>query len=237
MGVGALDPVADLRRRLARAGAAPLRPLVRRWWADHGLAEHPAAVAKRIALALLEQRAEAAKRAGIVVLHDLGEQLRAADLPAFARLFATGHVATPRLVDRFGLEVLATLIARAPGRAEAARQLAQWRLAEAAAQRRAGCLAFVRIAAAGDRALPGLGELICTVCATLVWSVERADQTAVGAVLRELARAEPARVEAFVRRHARLMSRECLREAIARLRPARRAELIAHHRRATTIRR
>jgi 3-methyladenine DNA glycosylase AlkD len=70
-----------------------------------------------------------------------------------------------------------------------------------------------------------------------VWSSEPFDQSAVGWVLRELSRAEPARVEAFYRRHAQLMSKECARHAVAKFPAAQRAELLAHHRRATSLRR
>jgi hypothetical protein len=172
-----------------------------------------------------------------VILDELlGDQLRGDDLPAFARLFAGGHLAGQSIVDRFGAKVLGALVERAPGRAEIARAIAQWRLAGTAWQRRAACLAFTGLAPHGDRALPGLGELVLSVCGTMVWSHERLDQTAVGWVLRELSRAEPLRVEAFVRRHARLMSRECARCAVARLPADRRADLLAHHRRATTLR-
>jgi len=257
-GAVALDPVADLQRRLGRAGtdraralwarhlrgaarargvsAARVRELVRRWWLEHSLGEHPAAVGKRIALALLEQPVAEDKLAGAMILHELlGDQLRAGDLPAFARLFAAGHLADWYLVDWFAMNVLAALLDRAPGRAETARALAQWRLAGTTWQRRAACLAFTRLAPHGDRAHPGLAELVLLVCAVAVWSPERSDQTAVGWVLRELSRAEPARVEAFVWRYARLMSNECARHAVAKLPRARRAALLAHHRRATSL--
>jgi hypothetical protein len=63
---------------------------VHAWWTDQGLAEHPPAVGKRIARALLEQRQTSAKVAGIVVLHELlADHLRASDLPTFEPLFAT----------------------------------------------------------------------------------------------------------------------------------------------------
>lgn len=230
-----MDPVADLRKRLARrpgAGGA----LIRAWWADHGLAAHPAAVGKRVALALIEQRAAAAKLAGIQVLSGLlGDQLRAADLAAFERLFAGGHLGDGALVDAFGVQVLGTLLQRVRGRAEICRALATWRNAETPWQRRAACAALTTLAPLGDTALPGLAQLIFTMCSAIVWSPERADQTAVGWLVRELSRAEPTRVEAFVRRHARFMSRECVRLAVEKL--ANKHELLAAWKRATTLRR
>jgi 3-methyladenine DNA glycosylase AlkD len=121
------------------------------------------------------------------------------------------------------------------GRGDIARTLATWRNSEIMWQRRAACVAFTAVAPQGDAALPQLAQLIFTVCSTVVWSVERVDQTAVGWLLRELSRAEPTRVEAFVRRHARFMSRECVRQAIEKLPAARQNDLIAHWRRATTL--
>jgi 3-methyladenine DNA glycosylase AlkD len=254
----ARDPVADLQRRLARAATdrarafwarylrgtakfrgvpmAKVRELVHRWWSEHGLGDHPAAVGKRIALALIEQPMTEDKLAGILILQELlGDQLRAGDLRPFARLFHAGHLADWNVVDWFCMKVLVTLVDRVPGRADTVRAIARWCTADTTWQRRAACLAFTRLAPHGDRAHPGLTELVLRVCATVVWSSERVDQTAVGWVLRELSRGAPARVEAFYLRHARLMSKECARYAVAKLPPGRRAALLAHHRRATTL--
>lgn len=252
------DPVADLQRRLARASnskarafwsrylrgtarfrgvpMAKVRSCVRGWWTDHELAAHGAAAGKRIALALIEQQMTEDKLAGILILQEqLGDALRGGDLPAFARLFSGGHLADWNIVDWFCVKVLVTMLAREAGRAELARAVAQWRTAETTWQRRAACIAFTKLAPRGDEALPGLTTLILTVCATVVWSPERFDQTAVGWVLRELGRAEPARVEAFFRRHARFMSRDCVRYVVEKLPVAKRRELVAHHKRATTF--
>jgi hypothetical protein len=233
-----IDPVADLKRRLTSTPSARLRACVHAWWTEHGLGQHPAAVGKRVAIALIEQAAIADKLAGIIVLHELlGPQLRAADLPAFARLFTDGHLADSAVVDRFCVKVLVTLVDRATGRRDVARGLAQWRTAETVWQRRAACLAFVKIAPQGEAALAGLTELVLTTCATVVWSHERLDQTAVGWILREISRAEPVRVEQFFRRHALLMSRECARFALARFPAEQRTELLAYHKRVTSLQR
>lgn len=231
-----LDPVADLRTRLGRE-QTPLRTCVRTWWTDHGLDTHPAQVGKRVAIALIEQPMVEQKLAGCVVLQDqLGAHLRATDLPTFARLFAADHLAEWNVVDWFIMKVLVTLLDRPTGRRDVARQLAQWRNAETTWQRRAACLAFIKLAPQGEVALPGLVDYVLDICKTVVWSSEQPDQTAVGGVLRELARANPDRVEAFFRRHALLMSKECARHAVAKFPPDKRAELIAHHKRATSLR-
>ncbi len=243
-----IDPVADLRTRLARERTdqahafwvlpmSKVRTCVRAWWADHGLDAHPASVGKRVAIALIEQVMVEEKLAGVLVLQDLlGAQLRAADLASFAQLFTAGHLAEWNVVDWFIMKVLVTLLDRPVGRREVARVLSQWRTSESMWQRRAACLAFIKLAPQGDAALPGLADHVLTICATVVWSNERHDQTAVGCVLRELSRAEPERVEAFVRRHALLMSKECARHAVAKFPAALRAELVAHHKRATSLR-
>jgi 3-methyladenine DNA glycosylase AlkD len=215
---------------------AKVRTCVRGWWKDHGFGAHPAVVGKRVALCMIEQPTTVDKLAGILVLQELlGDQLRAADVPAFARLFADGHLGDGHVVDRFCVKVLATLLDREPGRPDVIRALAQWRMADTIWQRRAACVSFAKLAPRGDTEVAGLTATILTVCATVVWSHERFDQTAVGWVLRELSRAEPLRVERFFRRYARLMSTECARHAVARFPPAERAELLAHHKRATTL--
>jgi len=251
-----IDPVADLRVRLARESTdqakgfwtrylkgvgsfhgvpmAKVRSCVRTWWTEHGLDVHPASVGKRVALALIEQPIVEEKLAGILVLQDLlGSHLRATDLPEFSRLFAAGHLAEWNVVDWFVMKVLVTLLDRPQGRRDVMRAIAQWRGADTVWQRRAACLAFVKLAPQGGEAVT---EHVLSICATVVWSIERHDQTAVGSVLRELSRAEPARVEAFVRRHALLMSREGVRLAVAKLPAGKRSVLLAHHKRATSLR-
>lgn len=233
----ALDPIADLRRRLGRRQRTALRTLVLRWWSEQRFAEDPTAVGRRIAFALLEHAHTETKLAGVVVLHELlADQLRASDLPAFEALFASGTLADGAVVDGFAIKILGTMLHRVRGRAELACELARWRDAESMWQRRAACVAFTALAPQGDAALPQLAQLIFTMCSTVVWSHERVDQTAVGWLLRELSRAEPTRVEAFVRRHARFMSRECIRQAIERLPAPRQKDLVAYWLRATTPR-
>jgi 3-methyladenine DNA glycosylase AlkD len=230
------DPIADLRRRLARCAPRSRRACVRTWWREHGLVEHPAAVGKRVAIALIERDQLELQRAGVLVLHELlADHLRAADVSAFAQLFARGHLVDEDLVDAFAVKVLGTMLHRVRGRAEVARELAAWRDGETPAQRRAALVAFTALAPQGDAALAGLTQLVFTMCSTVVWSPERGDQTAVGWLLRELSRAEPTRVEAFFRRHARFLSRAAARLAIERLSPARQQVLLAHWKRATTL--
>ncbi|MBA3502290.1 MAG: DNA alkylation repair protein [Myxococcota bacterium] len=233
-----LDPVADLRHRLARLRGAPIakiRACVRTWWADHDFDKCPASIGKRIATAMIEHRTIEDKLAGIAILEDaVSDQLRVTDLPGFAQLFDDGHISDAVVVDWFTSKVLVALLARAAGRIEVARQIATWRYADTIWQRRAACLAFLELAPAGDDAIT---DIALRICATVLWSHERFDQTAVGWLLRELSRGDPARVDTFFRRHARFMSKECARHAVSKLPVTQRTALLAHHKRATSIRR
>lgn len=233
-----LDPVADLKRRLARArnpSITKVRTCVRAWWTDHDFNNCPGTVTKRIARTLIEQRLPEHKLAGITVLHELlGDQLRVTDVVAFAQLFEDGHLSDNVVVDYFTSKVLVALLARSAGRSEVAKQLATWRTAETIWQRRAVCLAFVPLAPECDAAILATA---LEICAAVVWSHERFDQTAVALLLRELSLGHPARIETFVRRHAQLMSKECARKATSKLAVSTRTALLAHHKRATTLRR
>ena len=198
----------------------------------------PPTVGKRIALALIEQHGSADKLAGIFVLHELlGDHLRATDLAALRAAVRMPAISrTARSSMRSACKVLGTLLQRVRGRAEVARALATWRNADTPWQRRAACAAFTALAPHGDAALPGLAQLIFRC-------VPRSCGRPIGPIrprsagcLRELSRGEPTRVEAFVRRHARFMSRECARLAVEKLPRARRICSL-HWKRATSLRR
>lgn len=207
------DPVADLKRRSRRE----TRP-VRAWWRDHELDSVPMPTCRKLVAAVIEE----VPRQALAVLHQMRDQLRVTDLPLLARVAEPD----PRPVVR----LLANMLARDEGRAELAIALGRWRDDP---HRAAACLALATIAPRGEQAFAGFVELALSVCATCVWSHVEGDQRAVGVLLGKLAEAAPTRVEAFVRRYARLMTRTCVRNAIAHL-PAR-DELLALHRRATSI--
>ena len=210
------DPVADLKQR-ARRDPRVTRT-VRGWWRDHELDRVPISTCRRIASTVIDE----APQLGLAVLQQMSEQLRVADLPMIGRVAPGKPRATARL--------LAAMLARSEGRAELAHALGNWREAPT---RAIACTALASLAPQGETAFAGLTALVLGLCATVVWSHAPVDQVAVGALLGKLATAAPTRVDAFVRRYARLMSRACVRLAIAAL-PAR-DELIALHRRATSI--
>ena len=72
--------------------------------------------------------------------------------------------------------------------------------------------------------------MVLEICAATVQSQERFAQTGTGWVLRELSRAEPERVVAFLEVNARLFSAEGLRYAIEKLPAEAKARLIARRR-------
>jgi hypothetical protein len=234
----AADPVADLKRRLARTPRA-LRRTTRVWWKEHGFAEQiatagTAEVGKRVGIILIKQRSELLKRAGIVVLGELvGEHLHHLDLATLGSLLHDGHL-SDALAEAFATRVLGKLLERDDIRPNAIYDLAQWRHAEKAWQRHAMCLAFSGLASRAKEVV-GLTEMIFAICASVVWSIDEIDQRAVGRVLRDLSEVEPDRVEAFFIRYCRFMSKACARTAVSRYVPVRRGELLAHHKRATTI--
>jgi 3-methyladenine DNA glycosylase AlkD len=187
--------------------------------------------------ALFETRKPKLQRTAIELIKtELASELRASDVAAFGTLLECGIISDLRVIDKLALDVLGALLERAAGRAEIVRELAGWRTSASMGQRRAACVAFTVIAPQGDHALDGFVDVALTLCSACVWSIEPLDQTAVGWLLRELSRPEPSRVEAFVRRHARFMSRDCIREAIDQLSADRKRALLDGWKRARTPR-
>ena len=248
--MAALDPVADLERRLDRgvgqdvACHAECDPhVVAR---ARFLADHPATVGKRIALALIEKR-----RAPLQARRDL--RARAARGPAALR--RSGRVRAPvrrrssvrrssgRARGRRSLRharALATMLEREP-RSHGGRALARH---VAACRHDLGSAAPpASRSSASHRALDAefLASTILAVCGTVVVVCTSAnDQTACGdACSGEVLRVpEPARVEAFFVRHARFMPRPCALTCVAKLPEHKRSgagATVAHHKRATTI--
>ena len=188
------DPIADLKKRARRDPR--VGQTVRGWWRDHDLERVPIASCRRIAATLLED----SPALGIAMLQLLGDQLRVADLPLLAR------VTEPRPIVR----LLSRMLARDDGRAELAHAIGDWREGP---RRDVACLALASLAPQGDAAFAGFTALALSVAATVVWSHAPDDQAAVGALLGKLAPVAATRVDAFVRRYARLMSRPCVRRA------------------------
>jgi 3-methyladenine DNA glycosylase AlkD len=196
-----------------------VREAVHALWSERGLDERPREEQLDVVLAFFSQRYAEDKLAAILVLGErLVDDLTAADVPFLAKPFARGHIADWSTCDWYCVKVLARVLERAPDAPEAAEAIAAWRSAPGLWQRRAAAVSFVTLAPHGNGRLPNLTKLVLEVCAVNVRDVERFSQTSVGWVLRELSRADPNAVAAFVEEHAEEMSAEARRMAMAKIR-------------------
>lgn len=158
------------------------------------------------------------KLAGVLALSELLlGQLRLDHVAALARPFEAGHIEDWSTCDWYCVKVLGRFVEHGDDRRARAEAIAGWRGGATLWQRRAAAVAFVYLAPQGERFFDGFTELLLTVCARNVADSARFSQTSVGWLLRELSRAEPARVQAFVHEHRESMSRKALKAATARL--------------------
>ena len=197
---------------------AAIRKAVHELWRDRGLDALPPDQQIELALRLFREPYSEDKVSGVLVLAErLLEHLTVADVPRLARPFTEGHIEDWSTCDWYCVKVLGPFVERVSARRDAAEAIAAWRSAESLWQRRAAAVAFVNLAPRGDDVFPGFTQLVLDVCASNVRDPARFSQTSVGWVLRELSRAEPDAVAAFVSRHGDAMSREAFRAATARL--------------------
>ena len=205
---------------------AAVRDVVHPLWRELGLDERPREEQVELALVLLAETHAEDKLAGILVLGErLLDRLGAADVPTLAKPFERRHIADWSTCDWYCVKVLARMLEHGDDRASTAPAIASWRDADTLWQRRAAAVSFVRVARLGEGALPGLTDVVLTVCAANARDPERFSQTSVGWVLRELSHTAPAAVAAFVEEHADLLSREARNMATAKLPPELRVRL------------
>ena len=199
---------------------ADIRKALHEWLAEEKI------VSKRspedqveIALELLRLRYAEDKLSGILYLQEILVPENAIDcsydLNQFAGLFREGHIADWNTCDWFSVKVLGPLV-KSKGH-ECALCIAEWRTAENLWQRRASGVAFVNLAKKGEDNFPGFTDLVLEVCDATVRHKERFAQTGTGWVLRELGRAEPARVIEFLEDHLDYLSREALKTALEQM--------------------
>jgi 3-methyladenine DNA glycosylase AlkD len=172
-----------------------------------------------LALSLFHEVDAESKIAGILYLQELllpaGAIDWRANLPRFARLFDEAQIADWNTCDWFCVKLLGPLAQREGE--TCARAIAAWREADNLWRCRASAVAFVDLAKRGEEPFPGFTEMLLASCAALVRRSERFAQTGAGWVLRELSRAEPEAVIAFVGAHRKELSREAFERAIGRL--------------------
>ena len=210
-----------MRERIAEALQARARPETKEWWERYmkgaipfrgvkmaGIREvvHELAIdSLDDALAQFAEPCSEDKLVGVLALAErIMPRLSAGDVPRLAEPFA--HIDDWSTCDWYCVKVLGKLIAQDPAAAE---PIAAWRSAESLWQRRAAAVAFVNLVPeAGD----AMTRLVLAVLESNVRDPARFSQTGVGWVLRELAKAQPEAVDAFIARHRDRMSKEALRQ-------------------------
>jgi 3-methyladenine DNA glycosylase AlkD len=172
---------------------------------------------KRLAYELIRQPLGEDKNAGILILseHALGD-LGPGDLADFRRLFEE-HLTDWSSCDWFCVKVLGRTLASSPEAERVADELIEWTRSDDLWVRRAGLVGFVNLAPKGDAALPGLTDRVLAGAERNSRDPRRFAQTSVGWTLRELSKAEPEAVRAFLAEHGERLSAEARRAAAARL--------------------
>jgi 3-methyladenine DNA glycosylase AlkD len=199
---------------------AGIRAAVRRTWREHRLDE--AATEDLLALAHLwfaEPASEDKLAAVLLLAEHVAGRLTVDHVDALAAPFRAGVIADWGVCDWSATKTLHTFLTHDPDDLEPrARRLATWGTAESLWQRRAGLVAFVKLAPRAGELFEGFIPLVLQLCEDNLVSDDRFAHTGPGWVLRELSRAEPGAVGDFVTSHPGL-SREAQRMALARLRP------------------
>ncbi|GAB7193543.1 DNA alkylation repair protein [Kineococcus sp. NUM-3379] len=154
----------------------------------------------------------------LLTAEHLAGRLEGHHLDALAHPLARGDVADWNVCDWYGTKALHAFVTARPAELPArARALAGWCGAPGLWQRRAGLVGLVKLAPGGDDVFPGFVDLLLGACAANLVDPDRFAHTGPGWVLRELSRAAPEAVSAFVEEHPGL-SPEARRMATARLR-------------------
>jgi 3-methyladenine DNA glycosylase AlkD len=206
-------------RGVAMAG---IREAVRRVWSEHDLDSWSADD-----LLVLAQRwfagadSETQLAAVLLLAEHVRGRLRLEHADALAAPLAGGDVRDWNVTDWYATKALHAFLTGAgdaPDNLEArARALAGWTTAPVLWQRRAGLVAFVKLAPRAAEMFDGFVPLVLGACANnLAWE-GRFAHTGPGWVLRELSRSMPAAVADFVDAHPEMRA-EARRMATARLR-------------------
>ena len=197
---------------------AGIRAAVRQVVADHGLAGRSAHELLALVHRWFAAPASEDKLAAVLLVAEhLAPRLELRHAAALAEPLARGDVADWGVCDWYGTKALHAFLVSADDLEARARAIAAWSRAPALWQRRAAVVAFVKVAPRGDGVFAGFTELALDACAANLVSDDRFAHTGPGWLLRELSRAEPEAVAAFVEAHPEL-SREARRMATARLR-------------------
>ena len=196
---------------------ATIRRTVHSVWGSKGLGELPVEDRIEIALAQFKSRYSEDKVAGILMLAErILDDLETSHHVLLARPFEEGLVNDWSTCDWYCVKALGPFV-DAADRKMRSKAIAGWSEAESLWQRRAAAVSFVNYAPQGDRFFEGFSDLVIRVCERNVNDPARFSQTSVGWVLRELSKAVPEKVSAFVERHRDVMSREAVKSATKHL--------------------
>jgi 3-methyladenine DNA glycosylase AlkD len=206
--------------RFRGVSMAGIRAAVRRTWREHHLEEASTADVLALAHRWFAEPATEDKLAAVLLLAEhAASRLTVDHVDALAEPFTAGDIADWGVCDWYATKALHVFLTHVPDDLEPrARRLAAWGTADSLWQRRAGLVAFAKLAPRAAELFDGFTPLVLQLCEDNLVSDDRFAHTGPGWVLRELSRAEPEAVREFVSSHPGL-SREGQRMALARLRP------------------
>ena len=197
---------------------ARVRKAVRQLWVDHALGDRPVDDLLALTHRWFARPASEDKLAAVLLIAEhLVGRLELSHHPDLAQPLEAGNIADWSVCDWYATKALHGYLAGADDIEARARALAAWTLTDRLWQRRAGLVAFVRLAPVADRQFDGFVPLVLDACAANLVSDDRFAHTGPGWVLRELSVAAPDSVARFVEDHPEL-SPESRRMATARLR-------------------
>jgi 3-methyladenine DNA glycosylase AlkD len=190
---------------------ARVRSTVHRWYQESVAGTRSTEQQVDLALALFEGKYTEEKLAGTLFLQEIllpaGAVRCARDVDRFAALFTNGSIYDWNVCDWFCVKVLGPLIKR-EGK-PCARRIATWRDSPNLWQARASLVAFAPVADDAE-----YYPLVESGCRTVIRRPERFAKTAVGWVLREISKGDPALVKRLVTENIGHFSRESLNNAI-----------------------
>lgn len=202
-------------------GIPQIRSALADWRSAGGVASWPADDQFALALRLIEEPVAEDKLAGVLFLQEYlyGAVPWRESVRQYGSLFDRGLIADWNTCDWFCVRVLGPTIA-AHGRA-CARTVSGWSRSPGLWKARASVIAFVPV-----MAQVGYHPLVLRSSAVLIRRDERFAKTAVGWILRELAKHDPGTVIAFVDEQLPYFSTERVRNALKHLPEATRRKFL-----------
>jgi 3-methyladenine DNA glycosylase AlkD len=203
-------------------GIPAIRDILAEWRTTTGVAGWPVRRQLEIALALFAEAAAEDKLAGVLLLQNY---LRTAFdwrelLPRYAELYERNFIFDWNTCDWFCVRVLGPTLQEQG--MPFARALARWRSAPQLWQARSAAVPVVAVASDTS-----YHPTVATIGATLLRRDERFAKTAVGWIMREISRHDPAFVRGFLRTNLPRLTPESLRNATKYFTATARARLLA----------